>query len=153
MSFILFHVVLYIVLCGPLSEVSNPKELVKEALQLIDYTLLLLHTATAAKAGNRRHQLVNIGAHGLDLTVTERIGQIFACLRLLQLFLLDDLCKLFLPLFGHIGVPLCHHIIHIVDPCNKRFNQLLFAAQFRAGINRLANRDEHFFIIAMGVMV
>ena len=30
---------------------------------------------------------------------------------------------------------------------------MLFAAQFRAGVNRLANRDEHLFVIAMGVMV
>ena len=63
MSFIMFHVVLYVVLCGPLSEVSNPKELVKEALQLINHTLFFLRTATAAKARNRRHQLVNIRAN------------------------------------------------------------------------------------------
>ena len=65
---------------------ANPKELVKEALQLIDHALLLLRTATAAKARNRRHQLINVSAHGLDLTVTERIGQILARLRLLQLW-------------------------------------------------------------------
>ncbi len=130
-----------------------PKNLSKEALQLVNYALLLLRTATAAKARNRRHQLVNIRTNSLDFAITERIGQILACLRLLQFFLLDDFYKLFLPLFRHIGVPLCHHVIHIVDTCNKGFNQLLFAAQFRAGINRLANRDEHFFIIAMGIMV
>lgn len=115
--------------------------------------MLLLRTATAAKAGNRRHQLINVSAHSFDLAITERIGQILAGLRLFQLFLLNDLDKLFLSLFGHIAVPLCHHVIHIVDPCNKGFNQLLFAAQFRAGVNRLANRDEHLFVIAMGVMV
>ena len=88
---------------------ANPKELIKEALQLINHTLFFLRPATAAETGNRRHQLINVSAHSFDLAITERIGQIFARFRLLQLFLLDDLCKLFLPLFGHISVPLCPH--------------------------------------------
>lgn len=122
-------------------------------MQFFDDGLLLFSAGTtAAKAGDRRHQLVDVGAGGLDFPVTESVLQELAGLRLAELFFLDQLLQCLFPLGADITVPLGHYIIHIVDACNKVLNQALFAAQFGAGIHSAADGNEHFFVVAVGIV-
>ena len=57
------------------------------------------------------------------------------------------------PLFHHIAVPFIHNIIHVIDSRDKIFNKLFLTAQFRTGINCFMNGNQHFFILAVSIMV
>ena len=89
---------------------SQPKELLKEFLQLLNHPLLLFGSgAASAEPGYRRHQLINVRPGGLDLTVTEGILQKLSRLRLLEFFFLNDLDQFFLPLPQSLATPPSHH--------------------------------------------
>lgn len=123
-------------------------------MQFFDNGLLLFGTGTtAAKTGDGRHQFVDVGAGGLDLPVPESVLQELAGLRLAELFFLDQLLQRLFALGADITVPLGHYIIHIVDARNKVFDQLLFAAQFGAGVHGAADGDEHFLVVTVGIVV
>ena len=133
---------------------ADAEELLEKSLQLLDDGLLLFGAGTtAAKTGDRRHQFVDVGAGGLDLPVPESVLQELAGFRLAELFFLDQLLQRLFALGTDITVPLGHHIIHIVDARNKVLDQALFAAQFGAGIHGAADGNEHFFVVAMGIVV
>ena len=73
--------------------------------------------------------------------------------RIFQVFFLDEGGKLFLFFLGYQGAPFKQHVRCIVDACDEGFNQRLLAAQFWAGIHGFLNRNEHFFIIAVGIVI
>ena len=52
---------------------ADAEILLKESLQLVNNVLLLLCSATAAEAGDRRHYFVNVCSGGFYFTVTESI--------------------------------------------------------------------------------
>ena len=123
-------------------------------MQFFDNGLLLFGAGTAAaKTGDGWHQLVDVGAGGLDLPVPESVLQELAGLRFAELFFLDQLLQGLFPFGADIAVPLGHHVVHLVDARNKVFDQLLFAAQFGAGVHGAADGDEHFLVVAVGIVV
>ena len=132
---------------------ANAEELLEKSLQFFDDGLLLFGAGTTAKTGDRRHQFVDVGAGGFDFPVPESVLQELAGFRFAELFFPDQLLQCLFALGADITVPLGHHIIHIVDARNKVFDQALFAAQFGAGIHSAADGDEHFLVVAVGIVV
>lgn len=131
----------------------RPIKFLKEPLQFINYSLLLLRSGSTAEPGYRGHQFVDVGAAGAHFAIAEGILHEFPGFRSPELLRLDDLRQLLLLLLGHIAVPLRHHIIHVVDAGQEGLNQLLLAPQFRAGVNGLLDGDENLLVLSMGVVV
>ena len=119
---------------------ANAKELLKEGLQLVDNPLLFLF-ATTAKAAHRWHKLVDIRASGLDFPIAEGIIQEFTSFFGLELFVLDYLLQILLPLDKDKVIPLAHNIIAavIIDAFNEALNELLLTAQRGTGIYSLVD--------------
>lgn len=132
---------------------SDTKEPIEEHFQLFNNRLLFRGTVSAAETRNRRHQIVDVRAGRFDNAVTEGMGDKVAGFRIFQVFFLDEGGKLFLFFLGHQGAPFKQHVRCIVDACDEGFNQRLLAAQFWAGIHGFLNRNEHFFIIAVGIVI
>lgn len=74
----------------------NPEVFFKKLRKPLDDRFLLFRAVAAAKAGDRREDLVNIRAGRFERTVAERIGNKALRLRGLQLFLRDNLLQLLL---------------------------------------------------------
>ena len=70
-----------------------------------------------------------------------------------QILLCNNCRKLLLFFFCYKGTPLQQYVRHVIDALNEGFNQCFLAAQLRAGIHGFLNGDQHFFIVAMGIMV
>ena len=51
------------------------------------------------------------------------------------------------------SAPFQHHIRHIINTCNKGFNQCLLTAQFGACIHCLLDRNKDFLIVAVGIVI
>ena len=131
---------------------SNPKEPLKEALQLFYDSALFLCAVSAAEAGCGRHQFVNIGAGRLNLPVAEGVIDKFTCLALVKLFVGNDGGQLFFLFLCHIAVPFGQHVFHVVDAGNEGLNQCLFTAQLGAGINGFLNRDQNLFVCPVRII-
>ncbi len=69
----------------------NPEVFFKKLRKPLDDRFLLFRAVAAAKAGDRRQDLVNIRAGRFERTVAERVGDEALRLRRLQLFFRDDL--------------------------------------------------------------
>ena len=133
---------------------ADAEELLEKLLQFFDDGLLLFGAGTAAaKTGDGRHQLVDVGAGGFDFPGPEGVLQELAGLQLTELLFLDQLYQGLFPLCADIAVPLGHHVVHLVDTRDKVFDQLLFAAQLGAGIHGTADGNEHFLVVAVGIVV
>jgi hypothetical protein len=126
------------------SELRPPdtEKLLKKCLELINNALLFLSTS-AAKAGNGRHQAINIRAGGLDFTVAGSIFKEFARFRLFEVFLLNKRDQFFFAFGGHEVIPFIQNIVNVVDSGDKRIDELLFAAQFGAGIDGFLNGNQN----------
>ena len=70
-----------------------------------------------------------------------------------QILFFDDLTKLLFPFLRDILMPLTQHIGHFVDAIDKVIDQRLFAAKFRAGVDRLMDGDENFLVVAMRIVI
>ena len=110
----------------------NPEVFFKKLRKPLDDRFLLFRAVAAAKAGDRRQDLVNIRAGRFERTVAERVGDKALRLRGLQLFLRDDLLQLLLFLLLHITLPIAVNIRCGVDGVDKAVDQVFFAAQLDA---------------------
>ena len=131
----------------------NPEVFFKKLRKPLDDRFLLFRAVAAAKAGDGREDLVNIRAGRFERTVAERIGNKALRLRGLQLFLRDDLLQLLLFLLLHIALPITVNIRCSVDGVDKAVDQVLFAAQLDAGVNRPVDGSQDAFVLAVRFMV
>ena len=116
----------------------NSEVFFKKLRKPLDDRFLLFRAVAAAKAGDRREDLVNIRAGRFERTVAERVGNKALRLRGLQLFFCDDLFQLLLFLLLHITLPVAVNIRCSVDRTNKAVDQIFFAAQLDAALlNRI----------------
>lgn len=107
----------------------NPEVFFKKLREPLDDCFLLFRAVAAAKAGDRREDLVNIRAGRFERTVAERVGDEALRFCGLQLFFCDDLLQLLLFLLLHITLPIAVNIRCGVDGVDKAVDQVLFAAQ------------------------
>ncbi len=131
----------------------NSEVFFKKLRKPLDDRFLLFRAVAAAKAGDRRQDLVNIRAGRFERAVAERVGDEALRLRGLQLFFCDDLLQLLLFLLLHITLPIAVNIRCGVDRTNKAVDQVLFAAQLDAGVNRPVDGSQDALIFAVRFMV
>ena len=131
----------------------NPEVFFKKLRKPLDDRFLLFRAVAAAEAGDGRQDLVNIRSGRFERTVAERIGDEALRLRGLQLFLRDDLLQLLLFLLLHIALPVAVNIRRGVDGVDKAVDQIFFAAQLDAGIDRPINGSQDAFVLAVRFMV
>ena len=131
----------------------NPEVFFKKLRKPLDDRFLLFRAVAAAKAGDGRQDLVDIRAGRFERTVAERVGDEALRLRGLQLFLRDDLLQLLLFLLLHIALPVAVNIRRGVDGVDKAVDQIFFAAQLDAGIDRPINGSQDAFVLAVRFMV
>lgn len=131
----------------------NSKIFFKKLRKPLDDRFLLFRAVAAAKAGDRREDLVNIRAGRFERAVAERIGDEALRFCGLQLFFCDDLLQLLLLLLLHITLPVAVNIRCGVDGVDKAVDQVLFAAQLDAGIDRPINGSQDAFVLAVRFMV
>ena len=131
----------------------NSEVFFKKLRKPLDDRFLLFRAVAAAKAGDGRQDLVNIRAGRFERTVAERVGDEALRLRRLQLFFRDDLFQLRLPLLLHIALPVAVNIRRGVDGVDKAVDQIFFAAQLDAGIDRPINGSQDAFVLAVRFMV
>ena len=125
----------------------NPEVFFKKLRKPLDDRFLLFRAIAAAKAGDRRQDLVNIRAGRFERTVAERIGDEALRLRGLQLFLRDNLLQLLLFLLLHIALPIAVNIRCGVDGVDKAVDQIFLAVQLDAGVNHPVDRAEDALIL------
>ena len=131
----------------------NPEVFFKKLREPLDDRFLLFRAVAAAKAGDGWEDLVNIRAGRFERTVAERVGDEALRFCGLQLFFCDDLLQLLLFLLLHITLPVAVNIRCSVDRTNKAVDQVLFAAQLDAGVNRPADGSQDAFVLAVRFMV
>ena len=131
----------------------NPEVFFKKLRKPLDDRFLLFRAVAAAKAGDRREDLVNIRAGRFERAVAERIGDEALRFCGLQLFFCDDLLQLLLLLLLHIALPVAVNIRCGVDGVDKAVDQVLFAAQLDAGIDRPVDGSQDAFVLAVRFMV
>ena len=131
----------------------NSEVFFKKLREPLDDRFLLFRAVAAAKAGDGRQDLVNIRAGRFERTVAERVGDEALRFCGLQLFFCDDLLQLLLFLLLHITLPVAVNIRCSVDRTNKAVDQVLFAAQLDAGVNRPADGSQDAFVLAVRFMV
>ena len=131
----------------------NSEVFFKKLREPLDDRFHLFRAVAAAKAGDGRQDLVNIRAGRFERTVAERIGNKALRFCGLQLFFCDDLPQLLLFLLLHITLPVAVNIRCGVDRTNKAVDQVLFAAQLDAGVNRPVDGSQDAFVLAVRFMV
>ena len=131
----------------------NPEVFFKKLCKPLDDRFLLFRAVTAAKAGDGREDLVNIRAGRFERTVAERVGDEALRFCGLQLFLCNDLFQLLLFLLLHIALPIAFNIRCGVDRTNKAVDQIFFAAQLDAGINRPVDGSQDALVFAVRFML
>ena len=131
----------------------NPEVFFKKLRKPLDDRFLLFRAVAAAKAGDRREDLVNIRAGRFERTVAERIGNKALRFGGFQLLFRDDLFQLLLLLLLHITLPIAVNIRCSVDGVDKAVDQIFLAAQLDAGINRPVDGSEDAFVLAVRFMV
>lgn len=131
----------------------NPEVFFKKLRKPLDDRFLLFRAVAAAKAGDGRQDLVNIRAGRFERTVAERIGNKALRFGGFQLLFRDDLFQLLLFLLLHIALPVTVNIRCGVDGVDKAGDQVLFAAQLDAGINRPVDGSQDALVFAVRFMV
>ena len=131
----------------------NSKIFFKKLRKPLDDRFLLFRAVAAAKAGDGRQDLVNIRAGRFERTVAERIGNKALRFCGLQLFFRDDLFQLLLFLLLHIALPVAVNVRCGVDRTNKAVDQVLFAAQLDAGIDRPVDGSKNALVLSVRFMV
>ena len=131
----------------------NSEIFFKKLRKPLDDRFLLFHAVAAAEAGDGRQDLVNIRAGRFERTVAERIGNKALRFCRLQLFFRDDLFQLLLFLLLHIALPIAFNIRCGVDRTNKAVDQVFFAAQLDAGVNRPVDGSQDALVLAVRFMV
>lgn len=131
----------------------NREVFFKKLRKPLDDRFLLFRAVAAAKAGDGRQDLVNIRAGRFERTVAERVGDEALRFCGLQLFFCDDLLQLLLFLLLHIPLPVAVNIRCGVDRTNKAVDQVLFAAQLDAGVNRPVDGSQDALVFAVRFMV
>ena len=131
----------------------NSEVFFKKLREPLDDRFLLFRAVAAAEAGDGRQDLVNIRAGRFERTVAERVGDEALRFCGLQLFFCDDLLQLLLFLLLYITLPVAVNIRCSVDRTNKAVDQIFFAAQLDAGIDRPVDGSKDAFILAVRFMV
>ena len=131
----------------------NSEVFFKKLRKPLDDRFLLFCAVAAAEAGDGRQDLVNIRAGRFESTVAERVGDEALRFCGLQLFFRDDLLQLLLFLLLHIALPIAVHIHCGIDRTNKAVDQIFFAAQLDAGVNRPVDGSQDAFIFAVRFVV
>ena len=111
----------------------NPEVFFKKLRKPLDDRFLLFRAVAAAKAGDRRQDLVNIRAGRFERTVAERIGNKALRFGGFQLLFRDDLFQLLLLLLLHITLPIAVNVRCGVDGVDKAVDQVLFPFCCAAG--------------------
>ena len=132
---------------------SDSEVFFKELRQPLNDRFLLFRAVAAAEAGDGRQDLVNIRAGRFERTVAERVGNKALRFCGLQLFFRDDLFQLLLFLLLHIALPIAVNIRCGVDGVDKAVDQIFFAAQLDAGVNRPVDGSQDAFVLAVRFMV
>ena len=127
----------------------NSEIFFKKLRKPLDDRFLLFRAVAAAKAGDGRQDLVNIRAGRFERAVAERVGDEALRLRGLQLFFCDALLQLLLFLLLHLTLPVAVNVRCGVDRTNKAVDQVLFAAQLDAGVNRLVDGSQDALVFAV----
>ena len=131
----------------------DAKILFKEGFQLFNNSLFFSGSSTTTKAGYRRHKFIYVSSDCSNFAIPKRIFYELSGILWLQLFFLNDNIKVIIPLCHHKFMPLIHDIIHIIDSCNKSFNELFLTAQLWTRINRLIDGYQHFLVFAVCIMI
>ena len=131
----------------------NSEIFFKKLRKSLDDCFLLFRAVAAAEAGDGWEDLVNIRAGRFERTVAERVGDEALRFCGLQLFFCDDLLQLLLFLLLDVASPITVNIRCGVDRTNKAVDQVLFAAQLDAGVNRPADGSQDAFVLAVRFMV
>ena len=131
----------------------NSEVFFKKLRKPLDDRFLLFRAVTATEAGDGREDLVNIRAGRFERTVAERVGDEALRFCGLQLFFCDDLLQLLLFLLLHITLPVAVNIRCSVDGIDKAVDQIFFAAQLDAGIDRPVDGSQDTFVLAVRFMV
>ena len=131
----------------------NSEIFFKKLRKPLDDRFLLFHAVAAAEAGDGRQDLVNIRAGRFERTVAERVGDEALRFCGLQIFFCDDLLQLLLFLLLHITLPVAVNIRCGVDRTNKAVDQIFFAAQLDAGINRPVDGSQDALVFAVRFML
>lgn len=111
----------------------NPEVFFKKLRKPLDDRFLLFRAVAAAKAGDRRQDLVNIRAGRFERTVAERIGNKALRFGGFQLLFRDDLFQLLLLLLLHITLPIAVNVRCGVDGVDKAVDQVFFPFCCAAG--------------------
>ena len=131
----------------------NSEVFFKKLREPLDDRFLLFRAVAAAEAGDRREDLVDIRSGRFERTVAERVGDEALRFCGLQLFFRDDLLQLLLLLLLHITLPIAVNIRCSVDGVDKAVDQVLFAAQLDAGVNRPIDGSQDALVFAVRFMV
>ena len=132
---------------------SDSKVFFKKLREPLNDRFLLFRAITAAEAGDGRQDLVDIRAGRFERTIAEGVGDEALRFGGLQLFFCDDLFQLLLFLLLHITLPIAVNIRCGVDGVDKAVDQIFFAAQLNAGVNRPVDGSEDALILAVRFMV
>ena len=132
---------------------SDSKVFFKKLREPLNDCFLLFRAVTAAEAGDGRENLVNIRAGRFERTIAEGVGDEALRFGGLQLFFCDNLFQLLLFLLLHITLPIAVNIRCGVDGVDKAVDQIFFAAQLNAGVNRPVDGSQDAFVLAVRFMV
>ena len=127
----------------------NPEVFFKKLRKPLDDRFLLFRAVAAAKAGDRREDLVNIRSGRFERTVAERVGDEALRFCGLQLFFCDDLFQLPLLLLLHITLPIAVNIRCGVDGVDKAVDQIFLAAQLNTRIDGPVDGSQDALILAV----
>ena len=131
----------------------NPEVFFKKLRKPLDDRFLLFRAVAAAKAGDGREDLIDVRTGRFERTVAERIGNKALRFGGFQLLFRDDLFQLLLLLLLHITLPIAVNIRCSVDGVDKAVDQVLFAAQLDAGVNRPLNGSQDALVLAVRLVV
>lgn len=131
----------------------NPEVFFKKLREPLDDRFLLFRAVAAAKAGDRREDLVNIRAGRFERAVAERVGDEALRFGGFQLLFRDDLLQLLLLLLLHITLPIAVNVRCGVDRTNKAVDQIFFAAQLNTRIDGPVDGSQDALVFAVRFMV
>ena len=115
--------------------------------------IIFLGSATTAKTGYRRHELVNFGSSRFQYSIAERIGHKFSGFFWFELFCHNNFSKVIFFLSKHKSAPVSCNLCVYIDTIDKGFNQFFLAAKLHTGIYCLTDRSENFLILTVALMI
>ena len=131
----------------------NAEILLKECFDLVNDTLFLGSSVAATKARDRRHQLVDVCACGLDSAIAQSIFNVFSCFILFEFFFCNEGGEIFFLLLENKLLPIALNISLRVDGGNKAINKLFLGAKLDARLDRSVDGKKNFLVLAVRFVV